>query len=403
MPTTSTHHLTQLVPLDSLSAGAAIALDRLIIADAASASGPDGATTGDVLVLDDPTGALTFWALAHTAPGNHRVISRQRSYADALTLHRTLRAQYPDDATRLILAGIDQNGEIDSSTFSLYEALATHRFNGAIALGHLPKSHAALADLAHDLARYQAEQGSETTLILGGNTKHMSTSFNQTLGRSFGQVRGLRGKGKHRCLLATAPSPASEPPRPAGPLHAVGGVFSGGKPDRGGQLLAASVLTDLDNQVPECPLTLVDLGCGNGSVTLEVLEHLPAGVEVAQVWATDLDVDAARSAVLNLGQDARVQVSWDNAGSRLPQGSADFVMLNPPFHTGTTVDLSLVGPLLDASLRLLAPGGQLYLVHNSHARYRQQVEERFEQVRQLERTPTFTVLTARAPLTEENQ
>ncbi|MGV3245705.1 class I SAM-dependent methyltransferase [Rothia sp. 11254D007CT] len=402
MPTSSTHHLTQLVPLDSLSAGAATALDRLIIADAVSASSPDGATTGDVLVLDDPTGALTFWALAHTAPGNHRVISRQRSYADALTLHRTLRAQYPDAATRLILAGLDQNGEVDSSTFSLYEALATHRFNGAIALGHLPKSHAALADLAHDLARYQAEQGSETTLILGGNTKHMSTSFNQTLGRSFGQVRGLRGKGKHRCLLATAPAPASEAPRPAGALQAVGGVFSGGKPDRGGQVLAANVLTDLAKQVPARPLTLVDLGCGNGSVTLEVLEHLPAGVEVARVWATDLDVDSARSAALNLGQDARVQVSWDDAGSRLPQGSADIVMLNPPFHTGTVVDLSLVGPLLDAALRLLTPGGQLYLVHNSHARYRQQVEERFEQVRQLERTPTFTVLTARAPLTEEN-
>ncbi|MBF0809161.1 methyltransferase domain-containing protein [Rothia nasimurium] len=391
------------MPLDSLSAGAASALDRLILADAASASDPDGATTGDVLVLDDPTGALALWALAHTAPGKHRVISRQRSYADALTLHRTLREKAPDAAARLTLAGLDTQGQVIPDTFGLYHALAHHHFTGSLVLGYLPKSHAALADLAHDVARYQAEQGSETTLILGGNTKHMSTSFNQTLARSFGQVRGLRGKGKHRCLLATAPAPASEAPRPAGTLQAVGGVFSGGKPDRGGQLLATNVLTDLVKQASTRSLTLVDLGCGNGSVTLEVLEHLPAGVEVARVWATDLDVDAARSAALNLGQDARVQVSWDDAGSRLPQGSADIVMLNPPFHTGTTVDLSLVGPLLDASLRLLAPGGQLYLVHNSHARYRQQVEERFEQVRQLERTPTFTVLTARAPLTEENQ
>lgn len=403
MPTSSTHHLTQLVPLDSLSAGAASALDRLILADAASASGSDGAKTGDVLVLDDPTGALTLWALAHTAPGKHRVISRQRSYTDALSLHRTVSDKAPDAAARLTLAGLDPQGQVTPDTFSLYRALAHHNFKGSLALGHLPKGHAALADLAHDVARYQAEQGSETTLILGGNTKHMSTSFNQTLGRSFEQVRGLRGKGKHRCLLATEPAPASEAPRPDGPLQAVGGVFSGGKPDRGGQLLAANILTDLAKQAPAHPLTLVDLGCGNGSVTLEVLEHLPAGVEVARGWVTDLDVDAARSAALNLGQDARVQVSWDDAGSRLPQGAADIVMLNPPFHTGTAVDLSLVGPLLDASLRLLAPGGQLYLVHNSHARYRQQVEERFERVRQLERTPTFTVLTARAPLTEENQ
>lgn len=379
------------------------ALDRLIIADAeAQLANLAGPTTGDILVLDDPTGHLTRWALDHTEPHNHRVISRQRSYTDALTLHQTLRTQAPNAAPRLIIAGLDQNAEIDPTTFSLHTTLTTHHFNGTLALGHLPKSHAALADLAHDLARYQAERGSEVTLILGGNTKHMTPTFNETLGKSFGQVSGLRGKGKHRCLLATSSDPEPESPRPTGPLEAVGGVFSGGKPDRGGQLLAASVLTDLKKLAPARPLTLVDLGCGNGSVTHHVLEHLPAGIAIDRVWATDLDVDAARSAALNLGKDARVQVSWDDAGSRLPRDAADVVMLNPPFHSGTAVDLSLVGPLLDAALGLLKPGGLLYLVHNSHARYRHQIEERFEQVRQLERTPTFTVLIARAPITEEN-
>lgn len=369
------------------------ALDRLIISDATDYA--TFAPGGDILVLDDPTGALTDWAFNQVSQSG-RVLSRQRTYTDARNHHTTYTTPH------LLVAGLTQDQQVDQTTLGLGDFLARQVFDGTLVVGRLPKSHAALADLAHDVARYQAEQGSETTLILGGNTKHMSASFNQTLGRSFGQVRGLRGKGKHRCLLATDPAPALEGPRPAGPLQAVGGVFSGGKPDRGSRLLAASVLTDLANQVPDRPLTLVDLGCGNGSVTLEVLEHLPAGVEIARVWATDVDADAARSASLNLGQDARVQVSWDDAGSRLPQGSADIVMLNPPFHTGTAVDLSLVGPLLDASLRLLAPGGQLYLVHNSHARYRQQVEERFEQVRQLERTPTFTVLAARAPLSKEN-
>lgn len=369
------------------------ALDRLIISDAT-----DYATLapgGDILVLDDPTGDLTDWALNQVTQSG-RVLSRQRTYTDARNHHTTYTTPHH------LIAGLTQNQQVDQTTLGLGDFLASQAFDGTLVVGRLPKSHAALADLAYDLACYQAERGNDVTLILGGNTKHMTTTFNETMGRSFGQVRGLRGKGKHRCLLATAPVPAPEAPCPAGSLQAVGGVFSGGKPDRGGQLLAASVLTDLANQVPDRPLTLVDLGCGNGSVTLEVLEHLPAEVEVARVWATDVDADAARSASLNLGQDARVQVSWDDAGSSLPQGSADIVMLNPPFHTGTAVDLSLVGPLLDASLRLLAPGGQLYLVHNSHARYRAQVEDRFTQVRQLERTPTFTVLAARAPLSKEN-
>ncbi|MDY6051458.1 MAG: methyltransferase [Rothia sp. (in: high G+C Gram-positive bacteria)] len=401
MPTPKNQNLTHPSTPTSPLPATASALDRLILAEATTALTTLESTSGDILILDDPTGTLTRWALTHTAAGAHRVISRQRSYTDALTLHRTLTEENPDAATRLIVAGLDPTGEIHPTTFSLHQALTHHHFTGHLALGHLPKSHAALADLAHDFSSYQAQQGSEATLILGGNTKHMSTTFNQTLAQDFEQVRGLRGKGKHRCLLATGPAPAAQVSVPAGPLQACGGVFSGGKPDRGGQLLATCVLTDISKQAPAHPLTLVDLGCGNGSVTLQVLENLPAGVEVAQVWATDLDVDAVRSAQLNLGQDARVQVSWDDAGARLPQGCADVLMLNPPFHTGTAVDLSLVGPLLDAALRLLAPGGRLYLVHNSHARYRSQVQERFEQVRQLERTPTFTVLSACAPQQKE--
>ncbi|WP_326503108.1 class I SAM-dependent methyltransferase [Rothia nasimurium] len=369
------------------------ALDRLIISDAT-----DYATLApgsDILVLDDPTGALTDWALNQVSQSG-RVLSRQRTYTDARNHHTTYTTPHH------LIAGLTQDQQVNQSTLGLGDFLASQAFDGTLVVGRLPKSHAALADLAYDLACYQTGRGNDVTLILGGNTKHMTTTFNETLGRSFEQVHGLRGKGKHRCLLATVPASVPEAPRPAGPLQAAGGVFSGGKPDRGGHLLAASVLTDLANQVPDRPLTLVDLGCGNGSVTLDVLEHLPDGVEVARVWATDVDADAVRSASLNLGQDARVQVSWDDAGSRLPQGVADIVMLNPPFHTGTAVDLSLVGPLLDAALRLLAPGGQLYLVHNSHARYRAQVEDRFTQVRQLERTPTFTVLAARAPLSKEN-
>ncbi|WP_421083078.1 class I SAM-dependent methyltransferase [Rothia nasimurium] len=381
-------------PFSPPASAALSALDRLIISDAFDQLGVGPGR--DILVLDDPTGALTGWALAQVGPGG-RVISRQRSYADALTLYQTHSTQNAATKSPLTLAGLHENGEVDPSTFSLYTTLTSHNFDGTLALGHLPKSHAALADLAHDLARYQAERGSEVTLILGGNTKHMTPTFNETLGRSFGQVRGLLGKGKHRCLLATVPTPAQVQPRPSGPLQALGGVFSGGKPDRGGQLLAASVLTDLENTAPARPLTLVDLGCGNGSVTHQVLEHLPAGIAIDRVRATDLDVDAVRSASLNLGQDARVQVTWDDAASRLEDHRADIVLLNPPFHSGTAVDLSLVGPLLDASLRLLAPGGLLYLVHNSHARYRPQIEERFESVQQMNRTPTFTVIKAVAP------
>jgi len=88
------------------------------------------------------------------------------------------------------------------------------------------------------------------------------------------------------------------------------------------------------------------------------------------------------------------EATWDAAGSRWPEASFDTTALNPPFHDGTTVDATLVQHLLDASVRLLAPGGALYLVHNSHLRYRGEVERRFASVEQVARDRTFTVLRA---------
>lgn len=387
----------------TLAENHATALDRLIWADA-TARLTDAQTGQDILVLDDPTGALSLSALASVLESDGRVLSRQRSYVDTRALYETVACLGEEALSRLHLAGLGEVAgketvpTLDPTTYSLAGMLTAHAFRGSLALGHLPKSHAALADTAHDYASYLTGAGLTGELVLGGNTKHMTKTFNQTLERSFGQVAGLRGKGKHRCLLASNPAPAALAPRPAGALTAFGGVFSGGKPDAGGDLLSRCVLDWLPSAAGR-ELTLLDLGCGNGSVTATVLGTLTAGVQVATAYATDLDVDAVRSASANLTDYGQVQVSWDDAAARLPAGSVDVLMLNPPFHTGTAVDLTLVTPLLDAALRLLAPGGRLFVVHNSHARYRPQVEERFGEVAQVARTKTFTVLTAQAPHT----
>ena len=109
------------------------------------------------------------------------------------------------------------------------------------------------------------------------------------------------------------------------------------------------------------------------------------GWDLRTTTGTDFDLDASA-----IGIDA----TWDDAGSQLPDASFDTIALNPPFHDGTTVDATLVQHLLDASVRLLAPGGSLYLVHNSHLRYRGEVERRFGAVEQIARDKTFTVLRA---------
>ena len=237
----------------------------------------------------------------------------------------------------------------------------------AVAIGEMPKSLARLDYLARSIA---SAGYSQARVVLGANNKHLSRGMNAVLGESFQDVAASLGRGKFRCLVASGPRDVTYEPVRGDGLVAIGGVFSGAKPDRGGELLRSCL--------PDEPGRLLDLGCGNGSVT--------RGMGAA---ATDSDADAVLSARA-IGVDA----TWDDAGSRFADASFDTIALNPPFHDGTAVDATLVQHLLDAAVRLLAPGGSLYLVHNSHLRYRSEVERRFATVEQVTRDKTFTVLQA---------
>ena len=237
----------------------------------------------------------------------------------------------------------------------------------AVAIGEMPKSLARLDYLARSIAGAGFD---DVRVVFGANNKHLSRGMNGVLAESFTDVAASRGRGKFRCLVASGPRAVSYTPVRGDGVVAIGGVFSGAKPDRGGELLRSCL--------PDAPGRLLDLGCSNGSVTRGL------GAQ-----ATDSDADAVLSARA-IGIDA----TWDDAGSQLPDASFDTIALNPPFHDGTAVDATLVQHLLDASVRLLAPGGSLYLVHNSHLRYRGEVERRFRAVEQVARDKTFTVLRA---------
>lgn len=316
------------------------ALDRLIWDVAAGEQGGWDTT----LICQDPTLDLTRTALAAGGP----VVFLDPDYA---------RSQAAAALGAQVAGDVRLDGYLAGASGS------------AIAVGEMPKSLARLDYLARSIAGAGYD---DVRVVLGANNKHLSRGMNAVLGESFTDVGASLGRGKFRCLVASGPREVSYEPTLGDGLVAVGGVFSGAKPDRGGELLRSCLSAE--------PGRLLDLGCGNGSVT--------RGLGGA---ATDSDADAVLSARA-IGLDA----TWDDAGSQLPDASFDTIALNPPFHDGTAVDATLVQHLLDASARLLAPGGALYLVHNSHLRYRGEVERRFGAVEQVARDKTFTVLRARS-------
>lgn len=348
----------------------------------------------DLVVVGDSTGALTAAALdSVSAQPEARVWSWNTSRAETTALAERFAGAA---AGRLVLAA-----EEDPAPLEEFAAGS----DAHLVLARLPKSLAGLDDLARRLASRAGRE--DLTLIAGGRVKHMTRSQNDVLAGSFTEVRASRGLGKSRALIASGPRPDAAAPQPAAgaatvrvrgqerelALRGSGGVFGRARADAGSLLL----LDALDAALVAGEVTAqraVDLGSGNGLLTA----HLAAALPGAQVLGSDDDADAVAStrATLEASGLARdgVRVAWDESLSQEADGSADLVLLNPPFHDGTVIDATLVQELLDAAARVLRPRGQLWFVHNSHLRYRPEVEARIGATRQQARDRRFTVLSA---------
>lgn len=72
-------------------------------------------------------------------------------------------------------------------------------------------------------------------------------------------------------------------------------------------------------------------------------------------------------------------------------GSADLVLLNPPFHLGASVHAGAAMKMFEAAARVLAPGGELWTVYNSHLQYRLALERLIGPTTEVGRNPKFTV------------
>ncbi|HIY23718.1 MAG TPA: methyltransferase [Candidatus Brachybacterium merdigallinarum] len=353
----------------------------------------------DLIVIEDSTGALTSFALDLVADHPSATVwSWNASCAES----RALTGLFPEQVAtgRLRLPA----GEAPVPLEEFAAGSEAH-----LVLARLPKSLPGLEDLAGRLAQIAVRTGREDlTLVAGGRVKHMTRSQNEVLGAVFRDVRASRGLGKSRALIAAAPQAGITAPEPMHgaatvsvrgdrrelALRGIGGVFGGARPDAGSLLLLEALDAALTGGELEAHQA-VDLGSGNGLLTA----YLAAALPDAAVVGSDDDADAVAATHATLAANAlereEVRVTWDASLSRLPDHSIDLVLLNPPFHDGTAVDATLVQGLLDAAARVLRPEGQLWFVHNSHLRYRPEVERRIGPVTQRARDRRFTVLSAR--------
>ncbi|MCC9204825.1 class I SAM-dependent methyltransferase [Arthrobacter sp. zg-Y769] len=353
------------------------AADALLLDTAAadlSAAASEPARPG-ITVIGDSYGALTLGAAARHGLRGIRV------HQDPLSGEQALDA----NASDLGLPGV-----------FTHQPLAAPLVEGArVVLLRLPRSLAALEEIAALIA---ASAAPDVTVYAGGRVKHMTTAMNEVLARYFGAVTAGLGRQKSRVLTARSPLPPGQLPEPAFPvsqqhdvglaqpleLRAYGAAFGGAALDPGTRFLLP--------YLAEARLArrAVDLGCGTGTIAAYLALTRPD----LRVLATDQSAAAAASAALTLAANGvadRAVVTRADALDPLPDSSEELVVLNPPFHIGAAVHAGIALKLFADAGRVLAPGGELWTVWNSHLLYKPALTRLVGPTREVARNPKFTV------------
>jgi 16S rRNA (guanine1207-N2)-methyltransferase len=372
--------------------------DRFILDEAAELI--EAAPAASVVVGNDRYGALTLGAIS--VHGAHEVRVHQDAYSGELALRRNAEAQ-----------------GIPSSAFRSMDVEPSLVDGARVVLLQLPRQLDALDELAALIAR---AADPDVVVIAGGRIKHMSLAMNEVLSKHFGDVRVSRARQKSRLLIASKPRGAGAAPTGAdadaeadgtatgedtkgqSPLAlasrhddaldlwvaAAGAAFGGTRVDIGTRYL----LEFLPDMAPDARHA-IDLGCGTGILATSLARARPE----LRVIATDQSAAAVRSARetarLN-GVADRVELVRDDALASQPDASADLIVLNPPFHVGSTVHAGIALKLFADASRVLKPGGELWTVWNTHLGYRPALERLVGPTEQRGRNTKFTVTVSRA-------
>ncbi|OUE24115.1 class I SAM-dependent methyltransferase [Clavibacter michiganensis] len=372
--------------LFAVDAADRLLLDELVALLAAASDADRPVRPEELVVIGDQYGALALGAAAALRRAGAADAVRIRVHQDALSSETAL----------------DLNAQLVGETAELiHHGLAGALASGArIVLARLPRSLDALDEWAGMVARGAAD---DVTVLAVGRVKHMTPAMTDVLRRRFGQVHATLARQKSRILVAREPLRAAPddgaddyPRRESHPdlgleVRAHGAAFAGARVDIGTRFLLSFL-----PHLPADAATAVDLGCGTGVIASAVALARPDIHVIAtdQSWAA---VDSARATVAANGLAGRVTVVRDDAGSTVPDGSADVVLLNPPFHTGATVHAGLAPRLFAAAARMLRPGGQLWTVYNSPLGYRPQLTRIVGPTREAGRNAKFTVAVSTKP------
>ena len=260
--------------------------------------------------------------------------------------------------------------------------------------------------LEHQLIGLRPFINQGSTIIAAGMSKHIHSSTLKTCVRIIGTTTTSLAVKKARLVFISPTIKADKqhdlhPTLTASPYPVVydeptlgitlsnhANVFSKEKLDIGARFFIENF-----HQLPKACENVIDLGCGNGVLTVMAGKQLPK----AQFHLLDESYMAIASAQQNCQQSLDKQQCHFYISDCLSQYTgpkADLILCNPPFHQQHTVGDQIAWRMFKQSAAQLSSEGQLWVVANRHLGYHQKLKRLFKYCKTVAANKKFVILQA---------
>lgn len=174
-------------------------------------------------------------------------------------------------------------------------------------------------------------------------------------------------------------------------LCSIPGVFGHGKLDKGTEMLLEQLskhrfMSDVANA------RLLDFGCGDGIISLWLHQHTGANISALDDSALALKATEL-TFVANDASEALTLIASN--GLSAVKGRFNYVITNPPFHTGVNTDYSIAERFFINVKQHLTLNGELFVVANDFLRYPPLIDATLSKHSVLERAQGFAIYHAR--------
>ncbi len=288
----------------------------------------------------------------------------------------------------------EQNG-LSNDNLTLLTSLDKLPENIDIVLFKIPKSKALLC---YQLNQIKQQLSDDVIFIASDRAKEIHSSTLKVFENYLGSTKTSLAVKKARLVFSqldndkalSANFPTSWPLEDTDYiLHNHANVYAREKLDIG----ARYFMQNLPNIAAKTQV--IDLGCGNGVIGLQVLSKQPE----ANVHFIDESYMAIASAQLNITENlpsakAQCHFQVNDCLTSVEGGSVDVILCNPPFHQQTATTDHIAWQMFKDSHRVLKKGGELRIIGNRQLGYHIKLKRIFGNEKLIASNEKFVTISA---------